>query len=64
MNKDEMRRKRENERVLSRLFSGDSLEVVDVRAIFFPPRPIIKKDKNALEFFKREVCDNDTIERD
>jgi len=31
--------------------SGASLATLPPSATFFPPRPTIKKDKNALEFF-------------
>lgn len=43
-------RKKNNERVIALMKEGSPLGTVSLEAIFFPPRPIIKKDPNALRF--------------
>ena len=55
---NEIKRKRaikqNNDFVLERMLRGETkLAVIDVEATWYPPRPIIKKDKNALNFIKK-----------
>lgn len=55
--------KKNNERVLERMMNPeDKLTIIDPGATWYPPRPIIKKDKRALEFFSKadERRDEDT----
>jgi len=54
MTKEEMRRKRSNQVVLFKLFTGDSLAVIDIESMSFPPRHKIEKSKDALEFIKKK----------
>jgi hypothetical protein len=46
---DEKSRKHHNDELLARFYRGESLAVVSPQSTWFPPRPIIKKDENALE---------------
>lgn len=48
MDKDEKRRKSENDDLIRRMRMGESLVRVDVFDMWFPPRPTIKKDKDAI----------------
>lgn len=51
--------KRSNEVVLADYMAGKSLSVISVHQTNFPPRSIIKKDKDALTFiheFKPKLC--------
>lgn len=48
MDKDEKRRKSENDDLIRRMRMGESLVRVDVLDTWFPPRPTIKKDKDAI----------------
>ncbi len=42
------RRKQHNSDLLRRMRNGDPLNVVDSRASWYPPRPIIKKDSDEM----------------
>lgn len=42
------RRREHNRDLIRRMRNGDSLKTVDSRASWFPPRPIIKKDPDAI----------------
>lgn len=44
----EERRRAENKSLLDRLRRGESLARVDVEATHWPPRPLIKKDPQAI----------------
>lgn len=57
MTVDEKRReqaKAHNQRLLEEISMGYSGAPVAMQDYFFPPRPIIKKDKNALEFLHKK----------
>jgi hypothetical protein len=41
-------RKKRNEDVIRRMKSGEALWTYDSKASWFPPRPIIEKDKDAI----------------
>lgn len=57
MDKDKERRKKENERILNLMKSGDSLSTIPTSATWFPPRPTIKKDLS--KFYKKKADDDD-----
>jgi hypothetical protein len=42
-------RQKRNQEVLEKMKSGESLMKYDSSASWFPPRPIIKKDRKAIE---------------
>jgi hypothetical protein len=42
------KRREHNQDLLRRMRSGESLRTVDSRASWFPPRPIIQKDQEAI----------------
>lgn len=42
-----------NAYVLALFRAGENLATIPSRATHFPPRPIIKKNKDALEFFPK-----------
>ncbi len=51
----EIARKKRNEEIIRKMKSGESLAAMSTEASWFPPRPIIKKDKDALEvLFERK----------
>jgi len=45
---------RDNKRVLCMMRSGMKLGIVPPESTWFPPRPKIKKDPNALEFVHKK----------
>jgi hypothetical protein len=47
---EKKRIKQQNDYVIRGLMTGDPLVAIPTAATFFPPRPIIKKDKDALNF--------------
>lgn len=56
MTYDERRReasKRHNDRLKEELANGYNGQPIPIVNYFFPPRPIIKKDENALQFVHR-----------
>jgi len=58
------RRKEHNKRVLELVRAGDGLSSFDPMKSWFPPRPIIKKDKDALNFgVIHEKRDKDKTQR-
>lgn len=42
------RRRDHNRELIRRMRNGDSLKTVDSRASWFPPRPLIQKDADAI----------------
>lgn len=42
-------RKCRNKEILKKFFAGESLCLIPAAATWFPPRPIIKKDKKEIE---------------
>lgn len=46
---DELNRKKHNENLIERMRKGESLQSHDAISSWFPPRPIIEKDKEALK---------------
>jgi len=54
MDQKEARLKAHNDRLLEELRNGYCGCPVPVEEYFYPPRPIIKKDKDALEFVHRK----------
>jgi hypothetical protein len=46
--KDAERRRHENENLVARMRSGETLARIDASATFFPPRPVILKDFKEL----------------
>jgi hypothetical protein len=55
-NKEDLRKSR-NEELIRRMKAGESLWSYDSKASWFPPRPIIEKDKDAI---KRLYKDSET----
>jgi len=51
-------RKDHNNDVLNKFFQGDSLTSFNKMASWFPPRPIIEKDKGALDLIFRRNQDD------
>jgi hypothetical protein len=51
--KEEAKRARENEELIKRMHAGESLTRFDSSTSWFPPRPIIEKDKKALDFLHK-----------
>ena len=49
MNDLKTRRKKENDRILAKLVRGETLATVPPEATWFPPRPTIAKNKDAIE---------------
>ena len=47
---DKEARKKRNESILKRVFRGESIALYSVQDTWWPTRPVIKKDKNALNF--------------
>ena len=47
-------RKKHNDEILKRFKRGESLKSYDSFSSWFPPRPIIEKDKKALEILHKE----------
>jgi len=45
----EFERRIHNNRILDSWKNGESLTVIKAQSTWFPPRPIIKKDKRALD---------------
>jgi len=54
MDQKEARLKAHNKRLLEELNEGYSGCPLPITEYFYPPRPIIKKDKDALEFVHRK----------
>jgi hypothetical protein len=54
--------KKNNDRVLKRMKNpDDKLNVISTQSTWFPPRPVVKKDKDALDFgLKNENKDEDS----
>ena len=48
MNKAEEKRKKANDDILKRMKNGDPLTSFSSHFSWFPPRPIVKKDKKAI----------------
>lgn len=48
-NEKALRRKQHNKKVLKKMEKGESLSSFNSQSSWFPPRPIIKKDKKAVE---------------
>jgi hypothetical protein len=46
---EEERRKRKNADVISRMRSGDPLVLIPSSATWFPPRPLVEKDKESIK---------------
>lgn len=46
---EKTRRKLENDRILAKLMRGENLATVPPEATWFPPRPRIEKNLDALE---------------
>ncbi len=46
--KNEELRKKRNQELIKRMREGDALRTVDSFSSWFPPRPIVKKDAEAL----------------
>ena len=42
-------RKKRNKEILKKFFAGESLCLIPASMTWFPPRPIIKKDKKEIE---------------
>lgn len=49
LDEQELRRKLHNRKVLKKMNRGEVLNSFDSQSSWFPPRPIIKKDRKALE---------------
>jgi len=45
---DSMLRRQHNSELIRRMRNGDSLNAIDSRASWFPPRPILKKDASEM----------------
>jgi hypothetical protein len=45
---EKTRRKVENKRILAKMMRGESLATVPADATWFPPRPLVTKDPDAL----------------
>ena len=43
-----VRRKKRNDELIKRMKHGDVLHTYDAQASWYPPRPVIKKDKKEL----------------
>jgi hypothetical protein len=54
MDQKEERLRRHNKRLIEELQNGYSGCPLPMSDYFYPPRPIIKKDKDALEFVHRK----------
>jgi hypothetical protein len=53
------KRREHNQDLLRRMRSGESLRTVDSRASWFPPRPIIQKDQEAISrLYSADSSDN------
>jgi hypothetical protein len=46
--KEELERKKRNKSIIERLMRGETLATVPQSATWFPPRPVIKKNQEAL----------------
>lgn len=67
MRSPEQIRKEKNESIVERVKLGLSVAAYSPAATWFQPRPIIKKDKNALDFGlneKRVLQETPSTERD
>lgn len=51
----ETRRKKNNQDIVKRMREGDSLTSFNSVGSWFPPRPVIKKDKNAMFKIHKKV---------
>ncbi|MCX6117829.1 MAG: hypothetical protein NT027_09820 [Proteobacteria bacterium] len=64
-NDDQDTRKRHNEQLIKRMKAGESLWSYDSKASWFPPRPIIEKDPEAIKrLYKTGESQNDSGYRD
>lgn len=45
---DKERRAKENKALIEKMRRGESLKTVNISSTWFPPRPIIKKNKDAI----------------
>lgn len=55
-------REKHNREVLERMKTGDPLQRYSSEASWFPPRPIVKKDENALKLLYKEKKKHDVIQ--
>ena len=46
---EEERRKRKNADVISRMRSGDPLVLIPISDTWFPPRPLVTKDRESIQ---------------
>jgi hypothetical protein len=51
---EEERRKKRNEELIDRMRAGESLHLYKASDTFFPPRPLIKKDKKLIKILFEE----------
>lgn len=49
LNEQAFRRKLHNRKILKRMEKGETLNLYSPQSSWFPPRPIIKKDKKAVK---------------
>jgi hypothetical protein len=67
MRKDEIERKRQkhNKEIVERMRRGEELAEVDMMESWFPPRPIIKKDKKLMSrLYGTKDDDEEDIKKD
>lgn len=56
MNEQALRRRLHNRKILKKMERGESLSTFNNQSSWFPPRPIIKKDKKAVDkLYKGQV---------
>lgn len=63
MDDKKSRQQEHNKRLLEELANGYEGNPVAMEYYFFPPRPIIKKDKNALEFIHKKKTKLGLVEK-
>lgn len=56
---EKVRRKKKNEDIVKRMREGDTLSSYNSQNIWFPPRPVIKKDKNAMKIIHNDIDKKD-----
>ena len=49
LNEQALKRKQHNRKILKKMAKGESLSTFNSQSSWFPPRPIIKKDKTAIK---------------